>query len=175
MAKNPKNTGADPRTVLAPRWHLNLIDVLYEDEDWSLAVGQWRDDEGQWRPVLLQRWNGWNGSKGNPVSSGHPTWFVVPDFNYKMYVTSEYSPIPEDKRDWLRDVLNLPPYAGEAKIVPTLVDDADYLSPLEMAEADAEEVEAVRKHREFMDRLLREHLARRKSSAAPNDAPPEAA
>ena len=39
-----------------------------------------------------QRWNGWQGSKGNPVSTGHITWFVLPDDTYPLYLASRFIP-----------------------------------------------------------------------------------
>ena len=75
MSKNcPANTGTDPLDVIAPQRSWRLTAVLYGDAEWSMALGEWRnDDDGNWRPVLAQRWNGWQGSKGNPVSTGHST------------------------------------------------------------------------------------------------------
>ena len=107
-----KNTGIDPRQVVAPQSNWQLIDVLHETEDWSMAIGRWKsDDDGTWRPVLAQRWNGWNGSKGNPISRGYPTWFVLPDDTYDLYVNkSEF--VPPDKRPFVRDILRLPKTAA---------------------------------------------------------------
>ena len=39
-----------------------------------------------------QRWNGWQGSKGNPVSTGHSTSFVLPDDTYPLYLASRFIP-----------------------------------------------------------------------------------
>ncbi len=83
-----------------------LIDVLHEAEHWSMAVGRWKSEEGNWRPVLAQRWNGSDGSKGNPISRGYPTWFVVPDETYGLYIDSDF--IPAAKKPFVRDILGLP-------------------------------------------------------------------
>ena len=102
-----KNTGTDPRQVMSPKSNWKLIEVLYETEHWSMAIALWKsDDDGTWRPVLAQRWNGWNGSKGNPISRGFPTWYVLPDVTYGLYLESEF--VPPDKRPFVRDILRLP-------------------------------------------------------------------
>jgi hypothetical protein len=109
VPRNPKNTGTDPRRVIAPQRSLHLVDVLYEDLHWSMAAGYWYSDDDGWRPVLLQRWNGWEGSKGNPISTGHPTWFVLPDSTYGLYMYNSKHPfIPSHLRDWARRFLKLP-------------------------------------------------------------------
>jgi hypothetical protein len=100
------NTGANPREVTSPRSNWQMVDVLHEADHWSMALGRWRSDEGDWRPVLAQRWNGWQGSKGNPISRGYPTWFVLPDETYGLYIESEF--IPTDKRSFVRSFLELP-------------------------------------------------------------------
>ena len=102
-----KNTGMNPRDVVSPQSSWQLIDVLYETADWSMAIGRWKsDDDGKWRPVLAQRWNGSEGSKGNPISRGYPTWFVLPDDTYPLYLDSEF--IPEAKRAFVREILRQP-------------------------------------------------------------------
>ena len=63
-----------PYEVRSPMKRWRLIDVLINEEDWSLAVGDWDFDR-----VLACRWNGdAEHPKGNPVSRGEPTWFVLP-------------------------------------------------------------------------------------------------
>lgn len=99
-----QNKGFNPRDALSPRDRWQLIDILYEDEDWSMAIGRWRDDDDA-RPVLAQRWNGAEGEKGNPVSHGFATWFVIPDETYKLFLQSEF--IPEVKRAFVKDILGL--------------------------------------------------------------------
>jgi hypothetical protein len=99
-----KNEGFNPRDALSPRDNWQLIDVLYEAEYWSMALGRWRGEEGM-RPVLAQRWNGAAGQKGNPVSHGYATWFVLPDETYKLFLESEF--IPEVKRAFVKDILGI--------------------------------------------------------------------
>lgn len=65
-----------PREVISPKRQWALINVLYDEGEYGVAValGRW---EGE--PVLAMRWNG--GTKnpiGNPQSRGLPTWFIVP-------------------------------------------------------------------------------------------------
>ena len=99
------NRGFNPKDAVSPKAHWQLIDVLYECEWWSMALGRWGDRDNEWRPVLAQRWNGGEGEKGNPMSHGYPTWFVVPDDTYGMYLESEF--IPEGKRALVKAVLGL--------------------------------------------------------------------
>ncbi|MGH7056764.1 MAG: hypothetical protein ACREFZ_02625 [Acetobacteraceae bacterium] len=100
------NTGTDPRRVISPQANWQLIDVLVETDNWSMALGRWKSENGDWRPVLAQRWNGREGSKGNPVSRGFATWFVLPDETYPLYLESEF--VPEEKRPLAQAVLGLP-------------------------------------------------------------------
>jgi hypothetical protein len=105
------NTGVNPRAVVSPQSNWQFIDVLYETDDWSMAVGRWKSDsDGTWRGVLAQRWNGWNGTKGNPISRGYPTWFVLPDDTYFLYMDSMF--IPAEKRPFVRDILGFPKAAA---------------------------------------------------------------
>lgn len=99
------NTGIDPHTVISPQSNWQLIDVLHEEDDWSMAIGRWKSDDNKWRPVLAQRWNGWNGTKGNPLSRGFTTWFILPDDTYKLYVESEF--VPAEKRMFVKGILGL--------------------------------------------------------------------
>lgn len=99
------NSGVNPREVLSPVSNWQLIDVLYEAKWWSMAIGRWRDEEGTWRPVLAQRWNGDEGSKGNPVSRGYPTWFILPDETYSLYLNEGNEFIPAEKRAFVKDIL----------------------------------------------------------------------
>lgn len=69
-----------------------------------MALGRWRYDD-EWRPVLAQRWNGSEGEKGNPVSHGFATWFVLPDETYELYINSAF--IPEAKRSFVKDILGI--------------------------------------------------------------------
>lgn len=98
------NRGFNPKDAVSPRASWQLIDVLHEDEYWSMALGRWGDGNG-WRPVLAQRWNGSEGEKGNPVSHGYATWFVLPDDTYKLYLESEF--IPKGKREFVKEILGV--------------------------------------------------------------------
>ncbi|CAM2756605.1 hypothetical protein AA15237_3049 [Komagataeibacter xylinus NBRC 15237] len=96
------NKGLDPREVLSPRDKWELVDVLHEGRWWSMAIGYWTDEEGK-RPVLAQRWNGDEGDKGNPLSRGYPTWFILPSETYSLYFGSDF--IPNDKKSKVIDFL----------------------------------------------------------------------
>jgi hypothetical protein len=99
------NRGFNPKDALSPQANWRLIDILHESEWWSMALGRWKSDD-EWRPVLAQRWNGGHGEKGNPTAHGYPTWFILPDDTYSLYLESEF--IPNNKRDFVKDVLGLP-------------------------------------------------------------------
>ncbi|MFT8464808.1 hypothetical protein [Acetobacter syzygii] len=96
--------GTDPWTVLSPRANWKLTAVLYVSKWWSMAYGTWTDENGS-RAVLAQRWNGEEGEKGNPISSGHATWFVLPDETYPLYIESRF--IPDAERETVRQALGL--------------------------------------------------------------------
>lgn len=50
----------------------------------SVAIGLW-DSE----PAMVMRWNGGEKRpKGNPVSTGHPTWFVIPPAYHRAILGS---------------------------------------------------------------------------------------
>ncbi|MDD3030544.1 MAG: hypothetical protein PHS57_09795 [Alphaproteobacteria bacterium] len=69
----------DPLTVVAPKTRWQLVQLICNtgQSGWSLAEGLWDKNE-----ALALRWNGNDGpneTSGNPQSTGHPTWFIVPD------------------------------------------------------------------------------------------------
>ena len=71
----------EPRDVKSPkgRWATNK--VLYDggEGQFSVAEGQWEDDDGRRGAALGIRWNGKTGKEvGNPQAYGNPTWFIVP-------------------------------------------------------------------------------------------------
>lgn len=96
--------GLHPREAVSPRDKWKLIYLLHVSKWWSMAFGQWTDAEGT-RYVLAQRWNGEGGEKGNPISRGYATWFVLPDETYPLYIESRF--IPDDKREKIRTLLLL--------------------------------------------------------------------
>lgn len=98
------NLGINPRDAISPRSQWRLIDVLHESATWSMALGRWRDGKSE-RPVLAQRWNGGEGEKGSPVSHGFPTWFILPDDTYRLYLESSF--IPDGKRAFVKEILGL--------------------------------------------------------------------
>lgn len=67
-----------PEQVIAPQNRWEMDQVIYSGGPGpgrhAIAIGLW---DG--RPSLVMRWNGGDERpKGNPVSTGHPTWFVIP-------------------------------------------------------------------------------------------------
>ena len=71
-----------PEDVRSPQDRIRNLRVIYSnhDEGWSIAEMEWRHhDSGQWRWRIGMRWDGAPAELGNPQSSGHPTWFLVPE------------------------------------------------------------------------------------------------
>lgn len=91
-----------PQDVKSPKEHWVLIDVLIEKQDWSLAVGEWDGER-----CLAARWNGdEERPKGNPVSHGVPTWFVLPgEFIDPLLAVDNL--IPEEKKSVARAYLGI--------------------------------------------------------------------
>lgn len=66
----PPNLVTSPLDRLTP----GTLTIVYSFQWWSLATGVWDGNQ-----ALLIRWNGdQDHPKGNPVSRGYPTWFVLP-------------------------------------------------------------------------------------------------
>ena len=61
--------------VRPAKWS-NVID-LYDDNEYSAIWGCYENNPQR---VLGVRWNGDDGNRGFPLSSGHPVWHVEPDF-----------------------------------------------------------------------------------------------
>ncbi|MCG6553229.1 MAG: hypothetical protein L7F77_12970 [Candidatus Magnetominusculus sp. LBB02] len=66
-----------PDDVTAPK-HLWELECVFYDEGadgTALSFGRWEND-----PYIGIRWNGHDVDYpiGNPQSSGHPTWFILP-------------------------------------------------------------------------------------------------
>jgi hypothetical protein len=60
------------------------MDVLYEERDYSVAIGRWDK-----KLCLGMRWNGSKDKRiGNPQSRGLPTWFIVPAVFQKSILDS---------------------------------------------------------------------------------------
>lgn len=71
-----------PEDVRAPKDRIRNPRVIYTnpDEAWSIAEMEWRDtDTDRWSLRVGMRWDGREGELGNPQSSGHPTWFLLPE------------------------------------------------------------------------------------------------
>ena len=77
--------GILPEKVTSPmdRWEMdqvifNSANPENDAASYSIAIGLWDSQR-----ALVMRWNGGKEKpKGNPVSRGYPTWFVIPpDFH----------------------------------------------------------------------------------------------
>ncbi len=72
-----EETYQKPATVTSPKEALDLGPILVDSGEggYALALGKWYS-----QPVLLIRWNGTvEQQKGNPISTFHATWLVLPD------------------------------------------------------------------------------------------------
>ena len=49
--------------------------VLYNNKDFSIAIGNWDDDESNSRVGMI--WNEAYNGIGYPSAFGHPKWFIV--------------------------------------------------------------------------------------------------
>lgn len=73
----------NPRHVVSPKKSISNLIPIYdggvyennrEEKGWSVAIMYWDQ-----RPAVGIRWNGEEGSPGNPQSRGLPTWFILPE------------------------------------------------------------------------------------------------
>jgi hypothetical protein len=67
-----------PNEVISPQESWKLIKIIYDEGEGRIAVayGEWENEK-----VIAIRWNGSNEpnkSLGNPQSTGHATWFILP-------------------------------------------------------------------------------------------------
>lgn len=91
-----------PSNVHSPKKHWALRKILDDQgaTGIALAIGHW---DG--KAVLAMRWNGNVDRKiGNPQSSGHPTWFILPGGHYWEAIISA---LPKDKQILTRNFLTL--------------------------------------------------------------------
>jgi len=99
MAIRPR---VHPKHVIAPRSRLEYPHAIYAGSKWSLAVGLWDGDR-----AMLIRWNDDPDKPlGNPVSHGHPTWFVLPiEFHDEALkqVANTDAELAKKSREWLKD------------------------------------------------------------------------
>lgn len=92
-----------PSEVSAPKnkWHLVSLLVDNGPEKTSYALGTW---EG--RPCVACRWNGTKDRpKGNPNSTGNPTWFILGDEIHPLMPMLQN--IPDDKMKMLKVFLGV--------------------------------------------------------------------
>ena len=72
-----------PENVSSPKASWQLKAVLYDGGEGNPAIslGTWNSDDSDDNYVIAMRWNGTNAkgkSLGNPQSTGHATWFILP-------------------------------------------------------------------------------------------------
>jgi hypothetical protein len=74
-----------------------------------MAVGRWKNRDGEWNPVLAMRWDGdEHNPKGHPISSGHGVWFILPEETHDALIAV----VPADKRALVRSILEHPTSAA---------------------------------------------------------------
>lgn len=95
-----------PQDVRSPKERWVLIEVVLEVSRRSLDVSGWSLAVGEWdkKRCLAIRWDGdEERPKGNPVSRGVPTWFVLPNEFNDLLLASDL--IPPQKRNLARAYL----------------------------------------------------------------------
>lgn len=99
----PTRPRVHPKNVTSPRSRLKFPHAIYAGNDWSLAVGLWDGNR-----AMLIRWNDDPAKpRGNPVSHGNPTWFVLPPAFHAeaLKQASRTNAAGATKaRDWLNDI-----------------------------------------------------------------------
>lgn len=88
---NPQD--ANPR-------NFEVQSIVYNDGDFSVAYGRWKDDTMQ----LAMRWNGdTEEEKGYPKTFGNPMWFIVSSGIKKTILKS----LLESKHSKSKDILEI--------------------------------------------------------------------
>jgi hypothetical protein len=90
-----ESLGVPAKDVISPQDHWRLEWVVFESQEtpYSIAIGRWDHD-----PALVMRWNGNEEKpKGNPVSRGFPTWFVI-SRKFQMAIINELDLPPDAHR-----------------------------------------------------------------------------
>jgi len=67
-----------PQDVKPQRW--SELSVIFDRDGYSVAVGNFTNDNGDCTPALGMRWNGAGDSLGFPNQAGNPILYVVPEF-----------------------------------------------------------------------------------------------
>jgi hypothetical protein len=53
--------------------------ILFNDNEFSIAIGDWISENQTPQECLGMRWNGdLENSAGYPKTFGHPVWFIIP-------------------------------------------------------------------------------------------------
>ena len=69
-----------PQDVDSPKDRLSELTIVYTAaEGWSVATCMWLEEDGTKRRRVRIRWNGCKNELGNPRSTGHGTWFLLPE------------------------------------------------------------------------------------------------
>ena len=70
-----------PQSVDSPKDRLSELSVVHNAvaEGWSVATCMWREEDGTQSRRVGIRWNGDENELGHPQSTGHATWFLLPE------------------------------------------------------------------------------------------------
>ena len=64
----------DPERVTSPRDKWTLTEVVFNNGDWAVAIGEWEGDNS-----VGIRWNGTPFDAGFPARGQYGTWLILPD------------------------------------------------------------------------------------------------
>jgi len=97
-----------PEDADSPRRHWTITTILDagKEDTMAVALGKWRDDDGNVSNVIALRWNGTSDNPiGNPQSRGLPTWFIVESGPYTEAIINA---LDSDMRELVRKFIPKP-------------------------------------------------------------------
>ena len=108
----------NPEQVIFPQKRWDLIEVIHTGKGghWSLARGDWENNEGKReKDVLAIRWNGAEGERGFPGVGKYPLWFILP---WELYEAIRSVVLQEQLESKITQVLNTLTQEGAHQIWP---------------------------------------------------------
>jgi hypothetical protein len=85
----------DPRTVTSPKGAIEYLDIVFECEEYSIAVAVKHEERR-----MMIRWNGENGKLGYPSTRGIPVWFDLPP-DLALHIARTFDPVSDDALEFL--------------------------------------------------------------------------
>ena len=107
-----------PDQVIFPQKRWRLIEVIHTSKGghWSLARGDWGNNEGKWeKDVLAIRWNGAEGERGFPGVGKYPLWFILPA---ELYEAIRSVVLQEQLESKITQMVNAANQGGTRRILP---------------------------------------------------------